>query len=53
VLKLGEGELVTYQHLQAIGIDTVQIDKFEDGTYEINFKGLGTYETFKQDAGIA
>lgn len=48
VLNLKEGELATYDKLVAIGIDTVQINKFEDGTYEINFKGLGTYEAYKQ-----
>lgn len=46
VLKLSECELLDYNNLEEIGIDTVQINKFEDGTYEINFKGLGTYENF-------
>lgn len=48
VLNLQEGEVVTYEKLEQIGIDTVQLNKFEDGTYEINFRELGTYETYKQ-----
>lgn len=53
VLNLQEGELATYDKLVSIGIDTVQINKFEDGTYEINFKELGTYETYKQQELIS
>lgn len=52
VLSLTENELVTYEKLENIGIDTVQLNKFEDETYEINFKGLGTYETYKQQENI-
>lgn len=52
VLNLQEYELVTYEKLESIGIDTVQINKFEDGTYEINFKALGTYEMYKQFENI-
>lgn len=48
VLNLQEHELVTYEKLESIGIDTVQINKYEDRTYEINFKALGTYEMYKQ-----
>ena len=47
VLNLPEGEIVTYEKLQEIGIDTVQINKFEDNTYEINFKQTGTFENYK------
>lgn len=47
VLKLDENEIVTYEKLEQIGIDTVQLNKFEDGTYEINFRELGTFETYK------
>lgn len=44
VLNLQENELLTYEKLEQIGFDTVQINKFEDNTYEINFKQLGTFE---------
>ena len=47
VLGLKYGELLTYERLQIIGIDTVEINKFKDNTYEINFKKLGAYELFK------
>ncbi len=52
VLNIEEGELVTYEMLEEIGIDSVQLNKFEDGTYEINFRELGTYETYCQLEGI-
>ena len=52
VLNIEEGELVTYEMLEEIGIDSVQLNKFEDGTYEINFRKLGTYETYCQLEGI-
>lgn len=48
VLNLQENELVTYDKLEQIGIDTVQLNKYEDGTYEINFRELGTFENYKQ-----
>lgn len=52
VLNLQENELVTYEKLEQIGIDTVQLNKYEDGTYEINFRELGTFETYKQFESI-
>lgn len=52
VLNLQEGELVTYEKLEEIGIDSVQINKFEDNTYEINFRELGTFEKYIQAENI-
>ena len=52
VLNLQENELLTYEKLEQIGIDTVQINKFEDNTYEINFKQLGTFENYKLEENI-
>lgn len=46
VLRLKEGELLTYNKLQAIGIDSVRIDKIDDLEYEINFAQIGSYEKF-------
>ena len=46
VLRLDEGEIATYNKLEKIGIDTVEISKLSDNTYEINFKKLGTYTEF-------
>lgn len=53
VLNMPEKELVTYEKLMQVGIDTVQINKFEDGTYEINFREIGTFENYLQGEGIS
>lgn len=47
VLKLDEGEVLTYEKLQEVGIDTVRIDKISDSEFEINFANLGEYDNFK------
>jgi hypothetical protein len=46
-LKLKEGELVTYEKLQLLGIDSVRIDKVDNLKYEINFVQNDSYERFK------
>ncbi|AGH81806.1 hypothetical protein PCNPT3_09340 [Psychromonas sp. CNPT3] len=46
ILNLKEGDLLTYAHLRSIGIDSVRIDKFYNGTYSINFSKLDSYESF-------
>lgn len=46
VLSLKEGELLTYDKLQMIGIDSVRIDRFNDENYEINFVALDSFENF-------
>lgn len=46
VLKLPNKSIVTYEYLQYMGIDSVEIVKFEDLTYAINFKKLGSFEEF-------
>jgi hypothetical protein len=45
VLKIKEGTLVTYEMLETVGIDSVEISKI-DGKYYIDFKKLGSYEEF-------
>lgn len=52
VLKLKEGELLTYKLLEKKGIDSIEISRNKDNTYNINFKGLGTYEEFKNNSEI-
>ena len=47
VLKLKEGELLTYEKLQILGIDSIRIDKINNSEFEINFSQVGSYETFK------
>lgn len=46
VLNLEEGELLTYERLQLLGIDSVRIDKTASGEYEINFSEMWSYEDF-------
>lgn len=46
ILNLKIGELVTYEKLQQLGIDSVRIDKISDTMYEINFSKNGSYEDF-------
>lgn len=47
ILKLKEGELLTYEKLQILGIDSVRIDKISNSEFEINFAKIGSYEQFR------
>ena len=47
VLKLEEGELVTDEHLQEVGIDSVKVEKLGDFDFAIDFASFGSFETFK------
>lgn len=47
VLKLKEGQILDYEKLQTIGIDSVRIDKISNSDFEINFSRIGSYEKFK------
>jgi len=49
VLNLKEGELLTYERLQILGIDSVRIDKIDNKIFEINFSKIGSYDDFKQN----
>jgi len=49
ILHIPEGELVTYEDLRQIGIDSVEITKIGDLSFEINFKKIGTYAEFEKD----
>ncbi|MCK9223823.1 MAG: NgoFVII family restriction endonuclease [Candidatus Muirbacterium halophilum] len=48
ILKVKEGELVTYDKLFEIGIDSVEIVKNSDLNFSINFKKIGSYENFSK-----
>ncbi len=50
VLSLNEGELLTYERLQILAIDSVRIDKIDDTNYEINFAQIGSYEAFLKES---
>ncbi|MFH1440046.1 MAG: NgoFVII family restriction endonuclease [Candidatus Woesearchaeota archaeon] len=49
VLQLKEGELLTYDKLQTIGIDSVIVEKISDSHFEIDFRELGSFEEFKEE----
>lgn len=46
ILNISVGELVTMEDLYFIGIDSVEIRKFSDEYFEIDFKSIGSYEEF-------
>jgi hypothetical protein len=46
VLKFPERRILSYYDLMEIGIDSIRIDKIVDGTYELNFAKIGSYEAF-------
>src|SRR3989344_1969328 len=48
VLGLKEGELLTYQKLQAVGVGSVRIDKISSSELEINFASLGKFDAFRK-----
>ncbi len=52
VLRLQEGELLTYQKLQDIGLDSVVIYKMTEANYRIDFAKLGSYEQFQVDNAL-
>lgn len=49
VLRLPEGQLLTYDTLIRKDIDSIEISKNSDCNYNINFKKLGTYEEFENE----
>ncbi len=51
VLNLKEGELVTYEKLQSIGLDTVVVYKIDNEHYDIDFTRIGSYEKFLDENG--
>ncbi len=46
VLDLKEGELLTYNKLKKIGIDSVKISKTDEHNFSINFSKIGSFEIF-------
>lgn len=46
VLNLKEGEVLTYDKLEKIGVDSVLIRKEKESQYSINFAGLGKADDF-------
>lgn len=48
VLKLKEGQVLNYEKLQTIGIDSVRVDKLSNSNFEMNFTKTGSYEQFRR-----
>jgi len=46
VLKLKEYEILTYEKLKIIGIDSVRITKIDTENYKIDFAGIDNYDNF-------
>ena len=51
VMNLRERELLTYDKLQTIGLDSVVVYKIDNDTFDIDFTKIGTYENFSADNG--
>ncbi len=47
VLNLDERELLTYQRLEQIGLDSVVVTKNDTENYTIDFTRQGSYERFQ------
>jgi hypothetical protein len=46
VMDLKENELLTYERLEELGLDSVIIYKEENGEYKIDFTQIGSYDEF-------
>lgn len=49
VLKLALGEILTYQHLKIIGIDSVRVIKLQEKLFKIDFAKTDSYKQFEKD----
>ncbi|KMK95063.1 restriction endonuclease PLD domain-containing protein [Rossellomorea marisflavi] len=49
VMNLEEKELLTYEHLEGLGIDSVIVYKHGDCHYSIDFREVGTYDDFENE----
>ena len=47
VMNLAEGELLTYDRLEELGLDSVVIYKEAPSMYSIDFTPLGSYDEFR------
>lgn len=49
VMNLKEQELLTYNKLQVLNIDSVEVYKINAKEYKIDFRPLGTYDAFSKE----
>lgn len=50
VMKLKDGELLTYEKLESLGLDSVVIYKHDQENFSIDFSRIGSYDEFVQEA---
>lgn len=48
VMNLKEKELLTYERLQVIGVDSVEVYKVSDKEFKIDFRPMGSYDEFTE-----
>jgi len=46
VLRLKEGEVLTYEKLQYLGVDSLRIEKIDNENFKVGFAEFGSYEKF-------
>ncbi|KGX85780.1 phospholipase D-like domain-containing protein [Pontibacillus litoralis] len=49
ILQLPEGQVVTYDDLDRVGIDSILITKYNDHRFKINFASKGSYADFEEE----
>lgn len=49
VMDLNEGEILTYERLEELGLDSVVIYKEGEGKYSINFTEIGSFDRFQEE----
>lgn len=49
ILEIPEGQVVTYDDLDRVGIDSVLITKLDDYKFKINFAAKGSYADFEDE----
>jgi hypothetical protein len=48
-MKISHGQLVTYEMLETLGVDSVVIEKYDDENFGIDFAPIDSYEDFKEE----
>jgi hypothetical protein len=46
ILKTKSGQLISYEDMENIGVDSVRVEKLSDELFEIDFAKVGAYEEF-------
>ncbi len=49
VMSLKDGELLTYEKLENLGIDSVVIYKHSEGKYSVDFARIGSFDSFAEE----